>query len=118
MTDAIVRRSGYELGVIPTDVELMLPAFRYRAVAADGTVENELCPVYRGFVHPAEVRSESSEVAQAWWTPWADFGHDEEDPLSIWSQEQVRQLSRLGSDPLLWPAADSRLLPAAATQPG
>lgn len=118
MTDAIVRRSGYELGVTPTDLDLILPAFRYRAVAADGTVENELCPVYRGFVDPAQVRPEPDEVAQAWWTPWPDFAHDDADPLSIWSQEQARQLNQLGSDPLRWPAADPRLLPAAATQRG
>lgn len=118
MTDAIARRSGYELGVTPTDLELILPAFRYRAVAADGTVENELCPVFRGFVAPSQVRPEPSEVAQASWTPWSDFVTDEADPLSIWSQEQLRQLNQLGSDPLRWPAADARLLPAAATQLG
>ncbi len=118
MTGAIMRRTAYELGVTPTDLELILPAFRYRAVAADGTVENELCPVYRGLVDAARVQPEPTEVAQAWWTPWADFAHNEDDPLSIWSRDQVRQLNELGSDPLRWPAADPRLLPAAAIQRG
>lgn len=115
MTDAIARRTRYELGVVPSAVELVLPAFRYRAVAADGTVENELCPVYRAIVAtPSEVRAEPSEVDEAWWTPWPRFAQNDVDPLSIWSQQQVRQLSELGADPLRWPVADATRLPAAA----
>lgn len=135
MADAITRRVRYELGVIPTKIELMLPAFRYRAVAADATVENELCPVYRAILAGSAVHPQPGEVVQAWWVPWAAFARDPDgryptdgdhrtgddphgddthgDPLSAWSREQVRELAALGPEPLDWPTADPLLLPAA-----
>ncbi|WP_432542709.1 isopentenyl-diphosphate Delta-isomerase [Kineococcus sp. SYSU DK002] len=44
--DAVVRRSVQELGAQVVDVAPLLPTFRYRAVMDDGTVENEVCPVF------------------------------------------------------------------------
>jgi isopentenyl-diphosphate delta-isomerase len=118
MRIAVLRRLQHELGIVPSGLELILPAFRYRATAADGTVENELCPVYRAVtttdvpvtVHPPEVH-------EAWWVPWAEFAEqvDVTDPLSVWGAQQVAELSGLGPDPLAWPAGEPALLPAAAT---
>ena len=118
MRIAVLRRLRQELGIVPSALELMLPTFGYRATAADGTVENELCPVYRATtLIGATVTAHPPEVSEAWWVPWAQFavGSDPGDPLSSWCVQQVEQLSALGPDPLAWPAGDVAALPAAAT---
>jgi isopentenyl-diphosphate delta-isomerase len=118
MRIAVLRRLWHELGIVPSALELILPAFRYRATAADGTVENELCPVYRGVItSDVQVTVHPPEVHEAWWVPWAEFAAqaDGSDPLSSWCVQQVRELSAVGPDPLDWPAGDLALLPAAAT---
>lgn len=46
MTDAVHRRAADELGARVTDIRLVLPEYRYRAVDASGIVENEVCPVH------------------------------------------------------------------------
>jgi isopentenyl-diphosphate delta-isomerase len=64
--DAIVRRVADEIGAAVTDISVVLPDFRYRAVDASGIVENEICPVFVGKLtsdpNPAE-----SEVAEWQW---------------------------------------------------
>jgi isopentenyl-diphosphate delta-isomerase len=118
MRIAVLRRLWHELGIVPSALELILPAFRYRATAADGTVENELCPVYRGVItSDVQVTVHPPEVHEAWWVSWAEFAAqaDGSDPLSSWCVQQVDELSALGPDPLDWPAGDLALLPAAAT---
>lgn len=44
--DAVHRHARHELGLEVCDVRPLLPDFRYRAVDASGTVENEMCPVF------------------------------------------------------------------------
>lgn len=121
MTVAVRRRLRQELGIVPADLALILPRFRYRAVAADGTVENELCPVYRARTTDVQVSVDPAEVDQAWWMPWAELAAqadatqaDATDPLSWWAASQVQQLSALGPDPGGWPTGAPALLPAAA----
>jgi isopentenyl-diphosphate delta-isomerase len=46
IVSAVERRAGFELGIEITDIELVLPLFRYRATDASGVVEHEICPVY------------------------------------------------------------------------
>lgn len=117
MRDAVLRRLWHEIGIVPSELDLILPAFRYRATASDGTVENELCPVYRALAATDEVTVHPPEVHEAWWVPWAEFAAqvDGTDPLSRWGVEQVEQLSALGPDPFAWPLGEHSLLPAAAT---
>lgn len=63
---AIRRRAARELGITITDIEVVLPDFRYRAVDASGIVENEVCPVYRAVT--ADVISPApDEVAEFAW---------------------------------------------------
>ena len=117
MSIAVRRRLRQELGIVPTELQLILPTFRYRATAADGTVENELCPVYRARTTEAQVTVDPNEVGEAWWVPWAEFAAqvDATDPLSSWSAQQVGQLNALGPDPFAWAIGELALLPAAAS---
>lgn len=69
MEDAIARRAQFELGVTVTDLTVVLPDFRYRAVDASGVVENEVCPVYRAVTTDA-IEPNPGEVAEfAWVSP-------------------------------------------------
>lgn len=115
-TEAVVRRLGTELGLPPARVDLLLPRFRYRAVMANGIVENELCPVFRA-VTDADPVAAPLEVEEHGWMSWPLFvslvsGGELE--VSPWCREQVAQLVALGKDPLAWPVADEAGLPAAA----
>ncbi|GAA3542005.1 isopentenyl-diphosphate Delta-isomerase [Nonomuraea rosea] len=113
---AVVRRLSYELGVTAERADLMLPAFSYRAVMANGIVEHELCPVYRVTVGTPIVPN-ADEVGEVRWMPWKEFAEGVQNGLlaiSPWCREQVPLLMELGSDPMTWqPAAEAELPPAA-----
>ena len=95
---AALRRVGQELGLRPARLELVLPSFAYRAVAADGIVENEVCPVY--FAHldggpEPPPTPDPQEVAEWRWVPWEAFravAAAAPWALSPWSVEQVAAL--------------------------
>jgi isopentenyl-diphosphate delta-isomerase len=113
LRDAVARRLDAELGIgRPAEFTLVLPDFSYRATAADGTVEHELCPVVRArYTGPA--RPAAVEVASADWRSWKQCLALVEDPgSSPWYRMQMARLTPLG-DPLDWPAADTALLPPA-----
>jgi isopentenyl-diphosphate delta-isomerase len=67
---AMTRRIGQELGLTPRDVELALPDFAYTATMADGTMENEFCPVFRVVVD-GDPAPDPAEVAEWKWVEWA-----------------------------------------------
>ncbi|WP_404312361.1 isopentenyl-diphosphate Delta-isomerase [Agrococcus terreus] len=99
MEDAVRRRLRDELGTGVVDLELVLPAFSYRAVDASGIVEHERCPVYVGRVD-GPLEPNPAEVAEWQWveperlahslraTPWA---------FSPWLVLQAEQLPVLAS---------------------
>jgi isopentenyl-diphosphate delta-isomerase len=96
IADAVVRRVRRELGVEPRDVRLELPDFRYRAVAADGMVEHEVCPVYLAEL-PSTLDPDPAEVAEwAWVSPDAFLDLAETAPflLSPWSALQAAEFRR------------------------
>lgn len=79
---AIARRCRFELGVEISDITSVAADFRYRAVAPNGIVENEVCPVYAARV-TNQVQPNADEVIEYQWceldemlrvlalTPWA-----------------------------------------------
>ncbi|MDR7299964.1 isopentenyl-diphosphate Delta-isomerase [Haloactinomyces albus] len=98
---AVHRRVREELGIELRDVRVCLPDFRYRAVDATGTVENELCPVYTALAteHPVP---EETEIVDWAWADWPEFVRlAERAPWAIspWAAEQAPLVAaRLDSD--------------------
>ena len=115
--EAVLRRTGQELGLQLEGLRLVLPAFRYRAVVDSGpyagTVENEMCPVFVATAS-GDPQPDRSEV-EAWeWVPWAQFRDDVltgRRAISQWCREQVEALPE---DPLSAVSADPVELPPAA----
>ncbi|WP_342752255.1 isopentenyl-diphosphate Delta-isomerase [Actinokineospora auranticolor] len=115
---SVERRLVDELGLPgPHTVELLLPRFRYRAEMPDGTVENEMCPVYRVVLAgSAEAAPNPDEVDATEWVPWLDFVDavlSDRREVSPWCVLQVTELTTLGPDPLTWPLGDETHLPPA-----
>jgi isopentenyl-diphosphate delta-isomerase len=97
MADAVRRRLSAELGLTVGQVWPILPDFRYRAVMADGVVENEVCPVFRALVPRGTVPVPAAdEVADYRWVPWADFSREVLSgafEVSPWCRLQVEELA-------------------------
>jgi isopentenyl-diphosphate delta-isomerase len=69
---AVHRRAAAELGTRITEPASLLPDFRYRAVMSDGTVENEVCPVFVAQLR-SDLRPSPAEVAAIEWLAYADL---------------------------------------------
>ena len=111
LDDAVRRRLYDELGLTADRVELVLPAFRYRAEMPDGVVENELCPVFR-VTCTGELTPDPAEVVDYEWVSWPDVAVRTD--LSPWCLLQLAELGELGPTPEEWPVADPAVLPPAA----
>jgi len=70
--DALVRRMRDELALEVEWLRPLLPDFRYRAVASDGIVENEICPVFLAGV-AADPAPDPDEVAEWAWVESSDL---------------------------------------------
>ncbi len=97
LPDAVVRRARQELGVDIADLRCVLPNFRYHAVASDGVVENEVCPVFRGRA-VGTVNADPSEIMDHAWVPWAQLRAVAQSgwAISPWAVEQVPLLEAAG----------------------
>jgi len=88
--DAVRRRALQELGVEIDEPRCVLPDFRYRAVAHDGTVENEICPVFVARC-VGEINADPDEVMEWMWVSWEQLQSAVTLPWSIspWAIEQI-----------------------------
>jgi len=88
---AVRRRARDELGASVGSIRVVLPRFRYRAVDAGGTEENEICPVFVARLE-SEVDPRPDEVADWAWVPPADL-HEAVSRVpfvfSPWMREQL-----------------------------
>jgi isopentenyl-diphosphate delta-isomerase len=87
------RRARQELGVAIDAPVCVLPEFRYRAVASDGTVENEICPVY--FARSSEpIQADPDEVMEWTWVSWTQLQSAASMPWAIspWATAQIPML--------------------------
>ncbi len=113
LADAVRRRARDELGLTLRQVRLTLPRFRYRAVMPDGTVENEMCPVFTARASGV-VRADPAEVDDFTWVDWPAFRSsvlDGSREVSPWCVSQVRGLP---VEPVGAPEASAADLPPAA----
>jgi isopentenyl-diphosphate delta-isomerase len=95
--DAVYRRARQELGLSIDHLVCALPDYRYRAVAADGTVENEVCPVYCArAVGP--LQPSPTEVMDHTWVSWSELRSAADLPWAIspWAAEQIPLLDASG----------------------
>jgi isopentenyl-diphosphate delta-isomerase len=97
IADAVRRRARRELGVAIDEPQCILPDFRYQAIAADGTVENEICPVYYARTD-AEIVATPAEVMDSRWVSWHELRAAARLPwaLSPWAVTQVPLLEATG----------------------
>lgn len=99
---AVRRRVLEELGVqlADADVDVVLPAFRYRAVDASGVVEHEICPVHVAAV-PSDLalHADPDEVAEHAWVPWHDLHRTASTTPMLLSPWVVEQVLAIGPTP-------------------
>lgn len=93
IVDAVHRRGHQELGTTIGDVHCVLPEFRYFARAADGTVENEMCPVFCALID-GDVTPTPDEVMEYTWADWSEVRAAAalDWAISPWAQSQVALL--------------------------
>jgi isopentenyl-diphosphate delta-isomerase len=116
LSDAVRRRARQELGIELSDVELVLPAFRYTATMASGLLENEMCPVYTARTTDSP-RPDAAEVEAADWVHWPTFSQEVlsgRREVSIWCRLQVAALVESGTGGVSFAPAARGELPEAA----
>jgi isopentenyl-diphosphate delta-isomerase len=97
VTEAVRRRARDELGVAIQTPICVLPDFRYHATAADGTVENEVCPVFFARAD-STIDARPDEVMDSRWITWPELRVAADLPWSIspWAVQQIPLLEAEG----------------------
>jgi len=93
--DAALRRLSFELGLQGVELIEILPNYRYR-FEKEGVVENEICPVFAGFMDKTPVPN-PEEVGDTKWVSWPQFVEDiQKQPgrYSPWCEEEAFLLVR------------------------
>ncbi len=95
--DAVVRRAREELGVDVVGLSCELPDFRYRAVDAEGVLENEVCPVFCARV-VGSLKADPEEIMDSAWVAWDQLRAAVKFPwpISPWAIKQVPLLDAAG----------------------
>jgi isopentenyl-diphosphate delta-isomerase len=96
--EAVIRLGRQELGVDIAELHCVLPEFRYRAVAPDGVVENEVCPVFVGRT-VGMLDADPNEIMDSAWVPWDELFAAAQSgwAISPWAVEQVPLLEAAGA---------------------
>ena len=99
LADAVHRRASYELGATVGTPAPALPDFRYRAVMSDGTVENEVCPVFTAALL-SDPEPNPTEVDAVRWVDLDELVvtiERDPAPYSPWMREQLLALRTSGA---------------------
>lgn len=96
---AIARRAEAELGLQLSNLRLVLPEFRYRAVDDSGIVEHEICPVFVAEATGEPLLNPNEAMACDWVDPEALYAAVSAAPqlVSPWMAEQVPLLRAAGA---------------------
>jgi len=98
--DAVRRRLKEELGMTVQELKLA-SSYRYK-FTHDGIMENEICPIYVGYVDQANdtPKPNPDEVEQIKWLKWQDFLAEikiHPENYSEWCVEEALILSKIMS---------------------
>ncbi|WP_402463185.1 isopentenyl-diphosphate Delta-isomerase [Isoptericola aurantiacus] len=107
--DSLVRHAEHELGAEVSDIQVVLPEFRYRAVDASGVVENEICPVFVARV-VGDVAPNPDEVSEHVWAPADRVRAAVEATPWAFSPWMVRQLADVAAVPAAQRTDGARVL--------
>lgn len=93
--DAIRRRAAFELGLHEvTNIESLLPNYRYTTPSFNGIIENEFCPVFLARTS-AKFAPNPDEVMDFKWQAWDEVLSAvaaNPDIYSYWFKDQLEQL--------------------------
>jgi isopentenyl-diphosphate delta-isomerase len=97
ITDAIRRRSLYELGIDDIEqLEVVLPDYRYVTPPFNGIIENEVCPVYMAITRQ-EPRPNPDEVSDYEWLALdkvSDLFKANPEDYSYWFKDQLPEFKK------------------------